>query len=130
MCCQFRGLFLIHSWRTNFHNDLSPRLGHSNGVYKCRLMRMNRHSRSEGKCLLGCVLKINDGSIWPSLAGNNVFLAGFLLVFIVASSIAEEPLLRPHDRIAICGDQITANQGYALTLADYLTMCEGVEDLD
>jgi lysophospholipase L1-like esterase len=65
-------------------------------------------------------------------AKRNVLLAGglLLLLSIAASATAEEPLLQPHDRVAICGDQITANQGYALHLADYLMMCQGVEDVD
>jgi lysophospholipase L1-like esterase len=53
-----------------------------------------------------------------------------LLVSIGGGATAAEPLLQPHDRVAICGDQITANQGYALQIADYLTMCQGVEDVD
>ena len=57
-------------------------------------------------------------------------IALLLLISIGASATAEDPLLRPHDRVAICGDQITANQGYALHLADYLTMCQGIEDVD
>ena len=77
-------------------------------------------------------MKTNDESLMPPTAKQNVLLAAglLLLTFFCASASAEEPLLRPHDRVAICGDQITANQGYALQLADYLRMCQAVQDVD
>ena len=76
-------------------------------------------------------MKRNDESAMTPHFKRCVVLAKILLLLVIsACALAQEPLLRPHDRVAICGDQITANQGYALQLADYLTMCQGVEDLD
>lgn len=53
-----------------------------------------------------------------------------LLVAATAATSAAAPLLRPNDRLAICGDRITADLGYSVHVEDYLLMCQPVEGLD
>ena len=50
------------------------------------------------------------------------------LLFVIKASAA--PLIRPNDRLAICGNAMTAELGYSLYIEDYLLMCQRVEGLD
>ncbi len=49
---------------------------------------------------------------------------GYSLLLLLAATATAEPLLRPDDRVAICGG------GYAVYLEDYLLACQSVPGLD
>ncbi len=60
---------------------------------------------------------------------NIVPLAGIL--FLQFASLAKaDLLLQPNDRLAICGDSITAEHQYTAFMEMYLLMCQPVEGLD
>ena len=49
---------------------------------------------------------------------------GCSLLLLLAATAAAEPLLRPNDRVAICGG------GYSIYLEDYLLACQPIPGLD
>jgi len=57
---------------------------------------------------------------------------GFCLLsfFAAPKTAAAEPLIRPHDRLAICGDGMTAQLGYSVYIEDYLLMCQPVREIE
>ena len=57
-------------------------------------------------------------------------LLGCALLFLGAGTARAVPLLRPNDRLAICGDGMSGEGGYSTYLEDYLLMCQPVEGLE
>ncbi|HEY3397881.1 MAG TPA: GDSL-type esterase/lipase family protein [Armatimonadota bacterium] len=57
-------------------------------------------------------------------------IAGCALVFLSTVAALAAPLLRPNDRLAVCGDAMTGDGGYSIYLEDYLLMCQPVEGLE
>ncbi len=55
---------------------------------------------------------------------------GISLLLLLSAACAAEPLLRPHDRLAICGDLMTSGLGYTVYVEDYLRMCQPGSDID
>ncbi len=53
-------------------------------------------------------------------------LAGLLCVLAVHGG---EPLVRPGDLVAVCGDSITQQKLYSVYIEDYLLMCRPVEEV-
>ena len=51
---------------------------------------------------------------------------GYAVLLLVAATAAAAPLLRPNDRLAMCGDRMTADLGYSVYVEDYLLMCQPV----
>ena len=51
-------------------------------------------------------------------------------LFCLGMTAAADPLLQPNDRLAICGDGMTADWGYSLYLEDYLLMDQPIAGLD
>jgi lysophospholipase L1-like esterase len=55
-------------------------------------------------------------------------LSGVMLLLII-SPLRADPVLRPNDVLAICGDSITQQKIYTVFMEDYLLMCQPVEGL-
>ena len=55
---------------------------------------------------------------------------GCLAGLLFATTAAAEPVLRPNDRVAICGDNVTADLGYSVFVEDYLLACQPVQGLE
>jgi lysophospholipase L1-like esterase len=55
---------------------------------------------------------------------------GWSLLFCLAATAAAGPVLRPDDRLAICGDSMTANLGYSVYIEDYLLASQPVAGLE
>jgi lysophospholipase L1-like esterase len=51
------------------------------------------------------------------------------LFLVLATPLPAEPLIQPNDRLAICGDSITAQHIYSAFMEDYLLMCQPTEGL-
>jgi lysophospholipase L1-like esterase len=51
------------------------------------------------------------------------------LLITVAPCFAAEPVLRPNDYLAICGDSITEQKLYSAFIEDYLLMCQPVSNV-
>lgn len=48
-------------------------------------------------------------------------------LFCLGLTASADPLLEPHDRVAICGDAATSNLGYPVLIEEYLLACQPVE---
>ena len=59
-------------------------------------------------------------------------VSGYFLLwlFVAAGPAAAEPLIRPHDRLAICGDGMTAGLGYSVYIEDYLLVSQRIEGIE
>src|SRR5256885_17172513 len=57
-----------------------------------------------------------------------LYVVSLALIFHVAA-IAEEPLVRSGDVVAIAGDSITEQKQYSVFIEDYLLMCKPQTDL-
>ena len=56
---------------------------------------------------------------------KRIFIA--VLLCIVSRAFAADPLLKPSDTLAICGDSITEQKLYSVYIEDYLLMCKPVD---
>ena len=52
-----------------------------------------------------------------------------ILLCIVTPCVAE-PVLKPNDSLAICGDSITEQKLYSAFIEDYLLMCQPVRGVE
>ncbi|HEY1784676.1 MAG TPA: GDSL-type esterase/lipase family protein [Pirellulales bacterium] len=61
-----------------------------------------------------------------------VFGYSLLWLFTAAISVvaAAEPLIRSHDRLAICGDGMTASLGYSVYIEDYLLVSQPIAGIE
>jgi lysophospholipase L1-like esterase len=66
--------------------------------------------------------------ITKRLAWGHFLLGLFAATGAVAA--AAEPLIRAHDRLAICGDAMTAQLGYSVYIEDYLLVSQPIEGIE
>ncbi|HEY0258199.1 MAG TPA: GDSL-type esterase/lipase family protein, partial [Candidatus Methylacidiphilales bacterium] len=50
-------------------------------------------------------------------------------LLFLAAPLRADPVLQPHDFLAICGDSITEQKRYSVFMEDYLLMCQPAEGL-
>ena len=54
------------------------------------------------------------------------FARAFLGLLLTSATLSADPVLKPNDVVAICGDSITQRQVYSAYIEDYLLMCQPV----
>ena len=64
-------------------------------------------------------------------SGRRLFVVSVAaLFFAMTFGRTEEPLLRPDDLVAICGDSITEQARYSVFIATYLAACQEAKNVE